>query len=206
MGFSYCPRGAFGCRSGETEAAGRAAWQSGALCTLKGWGQWEHPALPPPGCGWGPPAHPVAPAVPAPAGAKGPSPPPGRLRRGSAVSHGPCLGSGPGKERLGTAAGNSLFCCLNPFGHPPALLHPAPPGVPSAGWVGCHGCRPQLPPRQRCLSLSLPHFLFQIIEKRLGHIRSRVFREVEMLYQCQGHRYCGQPPSASAPPWAWGVG
>ncbi|KAI1230480.1 hypothetical protein IHE44_0009939 [Lamprotornis superbus] len=27
-----------------------------------------------------------------------------------------------------------------------------------------------------------------IIEKRLGHIRSRVFREVEMLYQCQGHR------------------
>lgn len=38
-----------------------------------------------------------------------------------------------------------------------------------------------------------PHPLsaFQIIEKRLGHIRSRVFREVEMLYQCQGHRYCG---------------
>ncbi|NWQ84370.1 MKNK2 kinase, partial [Columbina picui] len=31
----------------------------------------------------------------------------------------------------------------------------------------------------------------QIIEKRLGHIRSRVFREVEMLYQCQGHRYRG---------------
>ncbi|KAG8126875.1 hypothetical protein E2320_021954, partial [Naja naja] len=27
-----------------------------------------------------------------------------------------------------------------------------------------------------------------IIEKRLGHIRNRVFREVEMLYQCQGHR------------------
>lgn len=33
-------------------------------------------------------------------------------------------------------------------------------------------------------------FLFQIIEKRPGHSRSRVFREVEMLYQCQGHRYC----------------
>lgn len=32
-------------------------------------------------------------------------------------------------------------------------------------------------------------FLFQIIEKRPGHSRSRVFREVEMLYQCQGHRY-----------------
>lgn len=30
--------------------------------------------------------------------------------------------------------------------------------------------------------------LFQIIEKRPGHSRSRVFREVEMLYQCQGHR------------------
>ncbi|KTG37199.1 hypothetical protein cypCar_00021502 [Cyprinus carpio] len=27
-----------------------------------------------------------------------------------------------------------------------------------------------------------------IIEKRPGHSRSRVFREVEMLYQCQGHR------------------
>lgn len=32
-----------------------------------------------------------------------------------------------------------------------------------------------------------PH-TFQIIEKQPGHIRSRVFREVEMLYQCQGHR------------------
>lgn len=30
---------------------------------------------------------------------------------------------------------------------------------------------------------------FQIIEKGPGHSRSRVFREVEMLYQCQGHRY-----------------
>lgn len=29
---------------------------------------------------------------------------------------------------------------------------------------------------------------FQIIEKGPGHSRSRVFREVEMLYQCQGHR------------------
>lgn len=34
--------------------------------------------------------------------------------------------------------------------------------------------------------------VIQIIEKRPGHSRSRVFREVEMLYQCQGHRY-GQP-------------
>ncbi|KAK2086920.1 hypothetical protein P7K49_032827 [Saguinus oedipus] len=33
--------------------------------------------------------------------------------------------------------------------------------------------------------LTLPRV---IIEKQPGHIRSRVFREVEMLYQCQGHR------------------
>lgn len=33
-----------------------------------------------------------------------------------------------------------------------------------------------------------PQLFFQIIEKQPGHIRSRVFREVEMLYQCQGHR------------------
>lgn len=33
-----------------------------------------------------------------------------------------------------------------------------------------------------------PRLFFQIIEKQPGHIRSRVFREVEMLYQCQGHR------------------
>ncbi|KTF81988.1 hypothetical protein cypCar_00015688 [Cyprinus carpio] len=32
------------------------------------------------------------------------------------------------------------------------------------------------------------HRSFKIIEKRPGHSRSRVFREVEMLYQCQGHR------------------
>lgn len=34
-----------------------------------------------------------------------------------------------------------------------------------------------------------PGLFSQIIEKRPGHSRSRVFREVEMLYQCQGHRY-----------------
>lgn len=73
---------------------------------------------------------------------------------------------------LGTGAGNSLFCCLNPA-RPRGSPHRGAPALP---W-------------QRCLSLSLPLFAFQIIEKRLGHIRSRVFREVEMLYQCQGHRY-----------------
>ncbi|XP_078054525.1 MAP kinase-interacting serine/threonine-protein kinase 2b [Mustelus asterias] len=31
-------------------------------------------------------------------------------------------------------------------------------------------------------------YAVKIIEKRPGHSRSRVFREVEMLYQCQGHR------------------
>ncbi|XP_010225751.1 PREDICTED: MAP kinase-interacting serine/threonine-protein kinase 2-like [Tinamus guttatus] len=35
---------------------------------------------------------------------------------------------------------------------------------------------------------TFPGLCSRIIEKRLGHIRSRVFREVEMLYQCQGHR------------------
>ena len=39
----------------------------------------------------------------------------------------------------------------------------------------------------------------QIIEKRRGHIRSRVFREVEMLYQCQGHRYGGAPRGPPTP-------
>ncbi|RXM29854.1 MAP kinase-interacting serine/threonine-protein kinase 1 [Acipenser ruthenus] len=29
----------------------------------------------------------------------------------------------------------------------------------------------------------------QIIEKKAGHSRSRVFREVETLYQCQGNKY-----------------
>ncbi|KAG7514468.1 MAP kinase-interacting serine serine/threonine-protein kinase 2 [Solea senegalensis] len=31
-------------------------------------------------------------------------------------------------------------------------------------------------------------YAVKIIDKRPGHSRSRVFREVEMLYQCQGHR------------------
>ncbi|KAG7230579.1 hypothetical protein INR49_025296 [Caranx melampygus] len=42
--------------------------------------------------------------------------------------------------------------------------------------------------RQQIMWLNLYIALFQIIEKRPGHSRSRVFREVEMLYQCQGHR------------------
>lgn len=31
-------------------------------------------------------------------------------------------------------------------------------------------------------------FFYQIIEKNTGHSRSRVFREVETLYQCQGNK------------------
>ncbi|XP_068929361.1 MAP kinase-interacting serine/threonine-protein kinase 2 isoform X3 [Petaurus breviceps papuanus] len=42
---------------------------------------------------------------------------------------------------------------------------------------------------QTCINLiTNKEYAVKIIEKRLGHIRSRVFREVEMLYQCQGHR------------------
>ncbi|KAM9254786.1 MAP kinase-interacting serine/threonine-protein kinase 2 isoform 1-T1 [Cariama cristata] len=42
---------------------------------------------------------------------------------------------------------------------------------------------------QTCVNLiTNKEYAVKIIEKRLGHIRSRVFREVEMLYQCQGHR------------------
>ncbi|NWJ06074.1 MKNK2 kinase, partial [Crypturellus undulatus] len=41
---------------------------------------------------------------------------------------------------------------------------------------------------QACVNLiTNKEYAVKIIEKRLGHIRSRVFREVEMLYQCQGH-------------------
>ncbi len=32
-------------------------------------------------------------------------------------------------------------------------------------------------------------YISQIIEKNAGHSRSRVFREVETLYQCQGNKY-----------------
>ncbi|NWV32588.1 MKNK2 kinase, partial [Grantiella picta] len=50
---------------------------------------------------------------------------------------------------------------------------------------------------QSCVNLiTNKEYAVKIIEKRLGHIRSRVFREVEMLYQCQGHRY-GMAATAS---------
>uniref|UniRef100_A0A672SVD7 non-specific serine/threonine protein kinase n=1 Tax=Sinocyclocheilus grahami TaxID=75366 RepID=A0A672SVD7_SINGR len=40
-----------------------------------------------------------------------------------------------------------------------------------------------------CINLiTNKEYAVKIIEKRPGHSRSRVFREVEMLYQCQGHR------------------
>ncbi|XP_041967497.1 MAP kinase-interacting serine/threonine-protein kinase 2b [Alosa sapidissima] len=42
---------------------------------------------------------------------------------------------------------------------------------------------------QTCISqITNKEYAVKIIEKRPGHSRSRVFREVEMLYQCQGHR------------------
>ncbi|XP_015250476.1 PREDICTED: MAP kinase-interacting serine/threonine-protein kinase 2 [Cyprinodon variegatus] len=42
---------------------------------------------------------------------------------------------------------------------------------------------------QACISLiTNKEYAVKMIEKRPGHSRSRVFREVEMLYQCQGHR------------------
>uniref|UniRef100_A0A8B9WEG2 non-specific serine/threonine protein kinase n=1 Tax=Bos mutus grunniens TaxID=30521 RepID=A0A8B9WEG2_BOSMU len=42
---------------------------------------------------------------------------------------------------------------------------------------------------QTCINLiTNQEYAVKIIEKQPGHIRSRVFREVEMLYQCQGHR------------------
>ncbi|XP_026790627.3 MAP kinase-interacting serine/threonine-protein kinase 2 [Pangasianodon hypophthalmus] len=42
---------------------------------------------------------------------------------------------------------------------------------------------------QTCVSLSTrKEYAVKIIEKRPGLRRSRVFREVEILYQCQGHR------------------
>ncbi|XP_026883468.1 MAP kinase-interacting serine/threonine-protein kinase 2a isoform X2 [Electrophorus electricus] len=42
---------------------------------------------------------------------------------------------------------------------------------------------------QACTNLVTgKEYAVKIIEKRPGHSRSRVFREVEMLYQCQGHR------------------
>ncbi|KAJ8418965.1 hypothetical protein AAFF_G00004640 [Aldrovandia affinis] len=42
---------------------------------------------------------------------------------------------------------------------------------------------------QTCFNLiTTKEYAVKIIEKRPGHSRSRVFREVEMLYQCQGHR------------------
>uniref|UniRef100_A0A6Q2Y3R4 non-specific serine/threonine protein kinase n=1 Tax=Esox lucius TaxID=8010 RepID=A0A6Q2Y3R4_ESOLU len=42
---------------------------------------------------------------------------------------------------------------------------------------------------QTCINLiTQKEYAVKIIEKRVGLSRSRVFREVEMLYQCQGHR------------------
>ncbi|KAM4709094.1 MAP kinase-interacting serine/threonine-protein kinase 2 isoform 2-T2 [Discoglossus pictus] len=41
---------------------------------------------------------------------------------------------------------------------------------------------------QSCINLiTNKEYAVKIIEKRPGHSRNRVFREVEMLYQCQGH-------------------
>uniref|UniRef100_A0A452TIU0 MAPK interacting serine/threonine kinase 2 n=1 Tax=Ursus maritimus TaxID=29073 RepID=A0A452TIU0_URSMA len=53
---------------------------------------------------------------------------------------------------------------------------------------------------QTCVNLiTNQEYAVKIIEKQPGHIRSRVFREVEMLYQCQGHRLHPEPhPPATA--------
>ncbi|KAM9215415.1 LOW QUALITY PROTEIN: MAP kinase-interacting serine/threonine-protein kinase 2 [Leptosomus discolor] len=60
---------------------------------------------------------------------------------------------------------------------------------------------------QSCVNLiTNKEYAVKIIEKRLGHIRSRVFREVEMLYQCQGHRYRGAVPICRVPPPTVGMG
>ncbi|KAF1431815.1 MAP kinase-interacting serine/threonine-protein kinase 2, partial [Spheniscus magellanicus] len=51
---------------------------------------------------------------------------------------------------------------------------------------------------QSCVNLiTNKEYAVKIIEKRLGHIRSRVFREVEMLYQCQGHSSALAPATGS---------
>ncbi|XP_028667305.1 MAP kinase-interacting serine/threonine-protein kinase 1 isoform X2 [Erpetoichthys calabaricus] len=43
---------------------------------------------------------------------------------------------------------------------------------------------------QGCISLKNgQEYAVKIVEKHAGHSRSRVFREVETLYQCQGNRY-----------------
>uniref|UniRef100_A0A8D0KTK7 Protein kinase domain-containing protein n=1 Tax=Strix occidentalis caurina TaxID=311401 RepID=A0A8D0KTK7_STROC len=53
---------------------------------------------------------------------------------------------------------------------------------------------------QSCVNLiTNKEYAVKIIEKRLGHIRSRVFREVEMLYQCQGHRLHPDPHPPETP-------
>lgn len=103
------------------------------------------------------------------------------------------LAAAPGGSGLAPPPGTACSAALTPSGTP-RLPPPGPGGPQRRLGRGCSSFQPPLPPstwpRQRFLSLSLSRFAFQIIEKRLGHIRSRVFREVEMLYQCQGHRYC----------------
>ncbi|NXG50617.1 MKNK2 kinase, partial [Psilopogon haemacephalus] len=60
---------------------------------------------------------------------------------------------------------------------------------------------------QSCVNLiTNKEYAVKIIEKRLGHIRSRVFREVEMLYQCQGHRYGTTTPGGTRGPDSCHVG
>lgn len=158
------------------QQAGLCCW--GALCAPKGsesthlplpFGVSPCPAL----------ARPASPTLPS--GAQGP------LQR-RAQHHAELCWLRPRRERLGTAA-----AAWHRLREQPVLL-PSPrraplPARPRGSPHGWGGRGAPAPPWQRCLSLSLPLFAFQIIEKRLGHIRSRVFREVEMLYQCQGHRY-----------------
>lgn len=73
----------------------------------------------------------------------------------------------------------SSVCLLISHTHRVWVFHRGSYRCVHSGWIlGWHGW-----------SLIWCFNVIQIIEKRPGHSRSRVFREVEMLYQCQGHRY-----------------
>ncbi|TRY56810.1 hypothetical protein DNTS_004085 [Danionella cerebrum] len=82
------------------------------------------------------------------------------------------------------------------------LDHPTRPDMPSSQPIDIPDAKKRNKKKKRCRatdSFSGHVYKLQdevlgegayavIIEKRPGHSRSRVFREVEMLYQCQGHR------------------
>lgn len=69
----------------------------------------------------------------------------------------------------------TLDCAWNWFGL--NLAFRSPRGLLLRGVLKSSGCIWQI------------LFFLQIIEKQAGHSRSRVFREVETLYQCQGNKW-----------------